>query len=141
MGVPISYVAVFVAAVANFILGGLWFGPLFGKMWAKLSGMTDAMMEEAKKKGMGKSYALMFIGSLIMAYTLAHALVFASTYLHVYGWSAGVMAGFWNWFGFIAPVTIGVVLWDRKPWKYWLVTYSYYLVGLCLMGVILAMWM
>ena len=58
--IPINYVAVLVAAVANMILGSLWFGPIFGKMWVKASGMTREKMEEAKKKGMAGSYALMF---------------------------------------------------------------------------------
>ena len=141
MEVPINYLAVIVAAVANFVLGGIWFGPLFGKKWFKLSGITQSRIDEAKNKGMAKSYVLMFLGSLVMAFVLSHALVFASSYMDQHGVYAGLTAGFWNWLGFVVPVTIGVVLWDLKPWKYWLITYSYYLVGLCLMGAILAVWM
>lgn len=141
MDVPVNYMAVLMAAVANMVLGFLWFGPVFGKLWMKHSGMTSEMMEAAKKQGMGKSYALMALGSLLMAYVLSHALIFASSYLGTSGVSAGLQTGFWNWLGFVAPVTIGVVLWDRKSWGHWAVTYLYYLVGLMMMGVILAMWM
>ncbi len=143
--IPINYWAVLVAAIANMVLGALWFGPLFGKLWMKLSGMTPEQIaacatDKDAKKGMGKSYALMAVGSLVMAFVMAHALVFASAYMKVSGVSAGFMAGFWNWLGFVAPVTMGVVLWEGKRWSYWALTYSYYLVGLSLMGVILAMW-
>lgn len=141
MMVPVNYWAVLVAAIANMVLGSLWFGPIFGKAWVKSSGMTQADMEKAKKKGMGGSYVLMFVGSLIMAYVLAHALIFANAYLGMSGISSGLMVGFLNWLGFVAPVTIGVVLWDGKSWKSWTVTYIYNLVGLMLMGVILASWM
>ena len=138
--VPINYVAVLAAAVASMVLGSVWYGPLFGKQWMALSGKSMADMDAAKKKGMGKSYAFMFVGSLVMSYVLAHALVFASAYLKVSGVNAGLMAGFWNWLGFIAPVTLGVVLWDGKPWKLWILNNAFQLLSLLVMGVILAVW-
>ena len=138
--VPINYLAVFAAAVSSMILGFVWYGPLFGKPWMALMGMTPQKMEEAKARGMGKSYATMFVGSLVMSFVLAHSLEFASTYLHVSGVSAGLMAGFWSWLGFIAPVTLGSVLWEGKSWKLWFLNNGYYAVLLPLMGVILAVW-
>ena len=138
--VPINYWAVLVAAVVNMVLGFLWYGPVFGKAWQKETGMTAEKMDAAKGKGMGKTYALMTLGSLVMSYVLAHALVFASAYLAVTGVMAGLQAGFWNWLGFIAPVTLGSVLWDGKSWKLWFINAGYYLVALVLMGVVLAMW-
>lgn len=140
MSVPINYLAVLVAAISSMVVGSVWYGPLFGKQWMMLSGMTGEKMKAAKAKGMGKSYGLMFVGSLVMAYVLAHSLVFASTYLDASGASAGVMTGFWNWLGFVAPVTLGTVLWDGKPWKLWVLNNAHYLISLVVMGVILAMW-
>ena len=138
--IPVNYLAVVAAAVASMILGYIWYGPLFGKQWMALSGKTMSEMDAAKTKGVGKNYAFMFIGSLVMSYTLSHALIFASTYLNTSGVSAGLTAGFWNWFGFIAPVSLGVVLWDGKPWKLFLLNAGYYLATLLAMGVILAVW-
>ena len=138
--VPINYWAVLIAAVASMALGFLWYGPLFGKIWMTLSGMTDETIALAKSKGMGKGYALSFLGSLVMSYVLAHAIVFASAYLQVSEVSAGLTAGFWNWIGFIAPVTLGTVLWDGKPWKLWFLNNAYQLTSLLVMGVILSLW-
>ena len=138
--VPVNYTAVLSAAIASMVIGFLWYGPIFGRMWMKLSGITADKMNAAKQKGMGKSYAMMFVGSLVMAYVLQHALFFASTYLGAYGASAGLVAGFWNWIGFVAPVTLGTVLWEGKPWKLWLLNNGYYLVTLSVMGIILAVW-
>lgn len=138
--VPVNYLAVLVAALANMVLGWLWYGPIFGKAWVSMMGFTPEKMEELKKKGMAAPYVIMLVGSIVMSFVLANALIFAETYLKVSGVTAGIQAGFWNWIGFIAPVTMGVVLWEGKPWKLWLLNVSYYLVGLVMMGVILALW-
>ena len=140
--VPTNFIAVLVAAVVGMVIGGLWYSPLlFAKQWMAWSGKTPADLEAAKKKGMTLAYVLMFVGTFLMAYVLHHALVFASAYLNVSGAWAGMTAGFWNWLGFIAPVTLGTVLWDGKPWKLWMLNNVYYLLVLLIMGVILAVWM
>ena len=137
---PINILAVIGATVASMIVGFLWYGPLFGTQWMALSGMSAEKVNAATSKSMAKSYALMMVGSFVMSYTFAHSLIFASAYLGVEGASAGVMAGFWSWLGFIAPVTLGVVLWEGKSWKLWFLNNGYYLVSLSIMGIILAVW-
>ena len=139
MMVPINYLAVVLAAVASVILGSLWYGPIFGKYWISLAGFTPQQIEEGKKKGMGKSYALTILGSLVMSYVLAHSLVFAAAYLKVSGAPAGVMAGFWSWLGFVVPSTMSDFIWGGRPMKLWLLNIGYYLVALVVMGVILAL--
>lgn len=139
--VPVNYFAVVTAAVISMVLGFLWYGPIFGKPWMAMMGITPNNIAAAKEKGgMGTSYVLMMVGSLFMSYVLAHSIVFAGAYLAVTGVSAGLQAAFWNWLGFIAPVTLGTVLWENKPWKLWFINAGYYLVSLCLMGITLALW-
>ncbi len=136
--VPVNLLALLASVVASMVLGSLWFGPLFGKAWMKMMGMSKDKMTSAQKKSMGNSYAIMALGSLLTAYVMQHSLVFASTYLHIYGLNAGLMTGFWNWAGFIAPSTVGMVLWEGKPWKLWCLVAGYWLVQLLLTGAILA---
>lgn len=140
--VPVNYWAVVAAAVFMMILGAVWYGPLFGKKWAALMGfaLPDAMDAETRRK-MLKSYGLMALGALVMSFSLSHALTFASAYLGVGGVYAGLQAGFWNWLGFIVPVTMGTVLWEDKPWTLWFINVGYYLLGLLSIGVLLAIWM
>lgn len=145
MPVPINYWAVLVAAIVNFVLGFLWYGPIFGKYWTHLMGWTKEHMEEMMrdpkmKTKMYTNYIITFIGSLLIAFVLAHALVFGSAFTLIYGVSAGLMVGFWNWLGFIAPITLTPVLWEGKSWKLWVLNAGYYLVALLVMGVILAVW-
>ena len=134
---PINYLAVLGAALFSIVLGSLWYGPLFGKLWMKLSGHKPS---DAAKDKMGMLYALATIGSLVQAYVLAHSLIFASAYTNTTGLPSGLVAGFWNWLGFIAPVTLGDVLWYGKPWKLWILNNAYYLTSLLVMGAILALW-
>ena len=140
--VPINYWAVIVSAVVSMAVGFLWYGPLFGKKWSELMGwgpMTPEKMAEMQKKAR-PAYAITFVGALLMAYALAHTIVFAGAYLNVTGVSAGLQAAIWSWLGFVAPVTIGTVLWDGKPWMLWTLNAGYYLVNLVVMGIILSLW-
>ena len=140
--IPINYLAVVASAVAAMVVGFLWYGPLFGKSWSKLMGwgdMTPEKMKEMQKKAM-PAYAVNMVGAFLMAFALAHNLIFGSAYLNMYGIAAGFQAAFWNWLGFVAPVTLGAVLWEGKPLKLWYINASYYLVVLLAMGTILALW-
>jgi hypothetical protein len=137
----INYWAVLAATAVSIVLGFLWYGPIFGKKWMALLDLTPEKMASAKAKGMGPTYAIMIVGSLLMSYVLAHALIFGNAYLGTAGVSAGLMVGFWNWLGFVAPVTVGSVLWEGKSWTLWALNAGYYLVALLLMGVVLAVWM
>ncbi len=138
--IPINYLAVFAAAVVSMIVGSLWYGPLFGKPWMKEMGFKSTKMSDAMKQGMAKSYGLMFVGSLLMAYVLANELVFSGNFMQTSGLSVGLTGGFFNWLGFVAPVSLGTVLWDGKSWKLWFMNSGYYLVSLLLMGSLLSVW-
>jgi len=138
--IEINYLAILACGVAAMILGFLWYGPLFGKMWADLMGcgaMTAEQVKEKQKKAT-PGYIVQFIGALLMAYVLAHGLTFGNAYLNMTGIGAGLQGAFWYWLGFVAPVTIGSVLWDGKPMKLWYINAGYYLVQLLMMGVILS---
>ncbi len=139
---PVNYVAIFAATILSVVLGSVWYGPLFGKTWTKLMGWSKADMAKgmADKNGMMRSYGLQFLGSLIMCFVLAHSLVFASTYMGISGVSAGLQGGFWNWLGFVAPVTLTSVLWEGKSWKLWFIINGYNLVFLMSAGVLLSLW-
>lgn len=139
----INYVAVLVAGIAAMILGGIWYGPLFGKMWMKGMGWDPSDKEKMAKmkKGMAAGYAQMFIGALLTAYVLAHVLWAYSVALpDTTGMAAGLQCGFWIWLGFILPVKYGDKLWGGKKFNYVAIDLGYYLVLLLVMGMIIAGW-
>ena len=135
--VDINYLAVLVAGAVSMALGAFWYSPAaFGKMWMQLSGLTEASMDEAKKKGMSKLYGIAFIGSLVMSYVLAHFVDYAEATTV----SDGLQIGFWTWLGFSATLRLGSVLWEGKPVKLYILNTAYDLINLLVMGAILAVW-
>ena len=131
-----NYVALLAAAIASTIVGMLWYTVIFGKMWMRLMGISKEKMEEMKRRGMGQTYAMNFIATLVMGYVLAQFTV---------GWNVANAAdalqlAFWVWLGFIATTMIGSVLWDRKPVKLYMINVLFQLVSVSIMAVILAMW-
>ena len=131
--IPIHLSAVLVAAILRMVIGAVWYYPaLFVKPWYRLTGVTEAQM----KAGMAKALAVDFVGSLLMAFVLAHVIRFggATTVLQ------GLSVGFFVWLGFVAVVTIGAVTFEGKPLKLFLLNNGYLLLSLLAMGAILAVW-
>ena len=140
MNVPINYLAVFIAGVISMAIGFVWYSPvLFGKQWMKYMGINEKNMKDMKT-GMAKIYGISFVSTLIMAYVLAHANVFAGSYTNTTGVSLGLMSGFWNWIGFIAPIQLTEWLFGKKPFGLFLINTSYQLVSILAMGILLALW-
>jgi hypothetical protein len=128
---------VLVAAVAKFMLGGLWYSKLFSKPWMKEMGFKPKDM----KKGMGgRSMAIEFVGNLLMAFVLAHAIRFSAAPGVSQGLSDGLICAFFNWLGFVAVVQIHSVIFEMKSWKLFFINAGFQLVGMLLMGVILVLW-
>ena len=140
MEVVINYWAVLVATVAAIILGTVWYGPLFGKQWMRIVGITMGEMTPSVKRTMAKSYTILALTAFVMAFVLAHTLSFASEITEAEGVLAAATTAIWIWLGFVMPVTLGPVLWENRPWKYWFITSGYYLVSLILMAVVMTVW-
>jgi hypothetical protein len=141
MEVVINYWAVLLAAVAAIVLGSLWFGPLFGKQWMRVIGVAmPGEITRSMKRQMAQSYTLVAIGALVMAFVMAHVLYYAAEVFDAEGAIAGITAAIWMWLGFVATPLLGSVLWENRPWKYWLIVAGYWLVALCAMGAVLAVW-
>ncbi len=133
----INWLGVLGATVVSFIIGFLWYGPVFGKHWIKLSKMSASDIAKAKQRGMAKPATLNFIGTLIMAFVLANLL----NLIGVSTSGQGAVLGFWIWLGFFASTTIlGSVLWDNKSWGLFVLNGLYWLVNLMISGALLVMW-
>ncbi len=136
-GVGINYLSVLTAAIASFILGGLWYSPLlFGKLWIKLNNISKADMAKAKKKGMAASYFATFIYLLITAFVLSLFINFAEAATI----AEALEVAFWLWLGFIATNTLSSVLWEGKSFKLYLLKNAHELISLLIMAAIIAAW-
>ena len=133
--VNVNYFAVIAAAVASMAVGMIWYGPLFGKAWMKIQGITKKSMKGMKLKP-AQAMTGGFIVSLVTAYVLAHFVgsVQATTI------GAASRLAFWLWLGFAMPITIGSYLWENKPFKLFLINGAHWLVSLIVMASVLAIW-
>ena len=127
----LNWLAVVVAALSTFMIGALWYGPIFGKAWMTEHGFTE---EDLKEANMGKIYGVAFVLEFIMSLNLAMFLLDSNDL--VWGITAGFLAGF----GWVA-LAMGVnALFSRSSLKLWFIDAFYFVVTFMIMGAILAVW-
>ena len=72
MNLDVNWLAVLVAAVVTFVLGGVWYGPLFGRVWRAAEGQAEP--EPGRQKHPALVYGVSFVLMLIAAMALAVAI-------------------------------------------------------------------
>jgi len=143
---PTNYLAVLVAAIVIFALGGLWYSPvLFVKKWLALQNKTEEQMRaEAAAANMPVLYISAFVTALLTALVMAHLLghLAAAADPNVMQPSAvhGAIFGFVCWLGFAAPTSYGTAIFSGKPKQLWLLDSGYNLVAFMFAGAILGAW-
>lgn len=142
MEIPhINYLAVLVAGLVIFALGGLWYSPvLFARRWIALQGRTEEQMRaDAARANMPIMYASVLLCGLLTAWVLA--LIIAHLDPRVSMTSVhGALLGFLCWLGFAAATSYGRDLFSMRPRQLWLIDSMYNLVSFLLAGIILAAW-
>jgi len=124
-----NYLAVLVAAVSSFMLGGLWYSPvLFGKMWNDENGGVKQAGHPAKVFGIA------FVFSLIAAVAFARWIGPGADL--EYAIKHGIMAGFG-----IAATSFGInYQFANRSFKLWLIDGGYHTAQFVLFGLILGLW-
>lgn len=136
MSVTINYLAVVVAAAVGFILGWIWYTPLFGKQWMAARGITEQQMADGQKN-MARNMIVVALGILIMAWTLG---VFAG-YTHLATWMQGLKLGALAWFGFAFTIgLIDAVMTSGRKAAAFYIDAGYWLFTLVIMGMIITVW-
>ena len=111
-----NYLAILLAAIAQFIIGAIWYTPLFGKTWGKIHDVqftSEKERNEAMKK-MGPFLGLQFLMTIVTTVVLSIFITNQPT------WNPYAMAGFF-WLGFIVPTQVSAVIFGgTKP--QWIVT-------------------
>ncbi len=127
---PINYVAVVAAAIVCFIIGFLFHGPVFGKLWMKLAKIVPTGNE--KFKDMIPQMVKNMIMNLICAYVLAVFITIAGKSI-----TNGICIAILVWFGFIVTGSSMDVIWMGKSKKLWLFEIISSLTCLVAMGALI----
>lgn len=127
----VNWLSVIVAAASGFAIGALWYGPLFGKAWMGLTGMT-------KEKGAEASMALTFGGAYVLNFIAATGIATVS------GDRAGIWfalhTGLLGAVFFIAPALGIIHLFEQRPLKLWYINAGYQVLNFSAMGAIIGAW-
>jgi len=129
----INYLAVLLAALSTFILGGLWYSPmLFGKVWMRANNFCEADLQTFSKARM---FGWSFVFSLVMALNLAMFLAGPTTSV-TWGMTAGALTGL----GWVAMAIAIIGVFENKSWIYILINGGYMIVAFTVMGTIIGAW-
>lgn len=117
------------AALVGFLIGGLWYGPLFGKAWQRLSDLSDETIKSANMLAVfGGTFALNLLAAVMLAHMYSAA---GNPALRI-----STQMGFGIGFFFVAT-SIGVnYLFSRKPLKLFLIDAGYWVLAYTAMGFV-----
>jgi hypothetical protein len=125
----LNWLAIIVAAVSAFILGGLWYSPLmFAKRWMKETGISE---ESTKDINMIRLFSLAFVLSLIASFFLAMFIGVKA------GAGFGALAGFMAGLGWVFTFMGISYLFEARTLAHFLINSIYSIVSLTIMGAII----
>lgn len=128
----INIIAVVLATIGFMAVGFVWYGPLFGKRWMALHGLTEEQIKAGGNMG------------LTMAKGVANSLVMAIVLALVLGWlgSAGLVQhlihAFVLWLGFSATTQVLAHIWERQPLELTAINWGNQLAGFLVAGAIIS---
>ncbi|MGC0774162.1 MAG: DUF1761 domain-containing protein [Candidatus Acidiferrum sp.] len=128
-----NYWAVFVSALAYWLLGALWYGFFFAKPWMALEQMTA---EKAASMNPVLPYIITFALNLLIALVLAQICSWRNANTAARGAAVGTLL----WIGFVGPVTFTTSVYEMRPMQLFAINEFYPLAGLILMGLIIGAW-
>jgi Protein of unknown function (DUF1761) len=127
-----NLLAILIAAASGFMVGGLWYGPLFGKAWQREIGLSD---DDLKSANMLKIYGLTFLFSILSAVFLGHLLAhFGEMSLR-----STMMISVGVALGFIVPAIGTNYLFGRKSGMLFAIDAGYWIAFYAVMGLVFAL--
>lgn len=123
-----NILAILIAAASGFLVGGIWYGPLFGKAWQREIGLSD---DELQSANMAKIFGITFLFSLLSAVFLGHLLAhFDTDFYRTMMISTGIALGF------VAPAIGTNYLYGRKSGKLFAIDAGYWVCFYVAMGLV-----
>lgn len=128
----INWLAVVVAAVANMVLGFLWYRVIFGKLWMRLMGKTEMTAQGGANIGYAINAAVSLVAAALTAWFVGAT---GMTTL-----AGGIEVGILGWLGFTATSAASDYVFSGRGPQLYLINEGYRLVGFGVMGAIVGAW-
>lgn len=129
----VNWLGVVLAALAGFVVGGIWYGPIMGKKWMGAVGLTE---EQIKEGNMALIYGGAFVFSLLASWALAHTFASYASYGAELSIQAKVMTAFGVALGFIVPAIGTNYLFSQKGKTLFFIDAAYWLLFYIAMGAV-----
>lgn len=128
----VNWLAIIVATVAAFLLGGLWYSnKFFGAKWMQEIGLTE---ESTDQTHAARTFITTFVLQFIAATALAVFLGSDSNWLN--GLRSGALIGL-LWIATAYGITY---LFEQRTMRLFLINAGFYVVQFAIMGTILGAW-
>lgn len=142
------WLAFALAIVANVVIGFLWYATWSptGKVW-----MREVKMDPNHRPSsaeMGKAMGLMILGALLLMFVFTHTMwayedamtnpLAKGDPTYNVGVADGVMAGVMTTLGFVVPLHLNRVAFEKGTWSLFFVNTGYFLVSLIVAGILIA---
>ena len=109
----LNYLAIILAAIAQFLVGWIWYGPIFGKLWGKIHGF-DKLSKEVQQKMMK---AMTPFYGLQLLVTIVTTVVLSIVHTILPDWSIFMLAGL-LWLGYVVPTQVSGVIFGGTESKW-----------------------
>ena len=113
MDFNVNIISIIVATIVSMFIGMVWYGPLFGKVWMKLVGMSKKEIEKAKKSGMAGTFIMAGVSTLLFVYVFSILL----KNLAITDLLSGLLWAILLWLGFVCTTLLQPILWENKSPK------------------------
>jgi hypothetical protein len=120
---------VVVSAIAQCLLGALWYGVVFRKSWMKLTGFGDGQQPKNRAFGVVSS----FVACFVLSFVLAHIVSLAGAGSMMGGASLAIIC----WFGFMAPPLFTQHIFENRRANLFAINATYWLLAMAIGGGIL----
>jgi len=131
-----NWLAIIVAAVVAFLIGGLWYSPLlFARQW--MAAHAHSPEDVARMKADApRAYGISFVAFLVMAFILQMVL----NHVDAHTWQSGALWAAHLWLGFAVTIGLMANVYSGKRFSVFLIDAGYQLVYFLVMGAILGAW-
>ena len=134
----VNFLAVLVAGVVIFLLGGLWYSPvLFARRWAALMGKRE---EELKAAAAASPMAAMYLAAFLCGLVIALTLATIIGHFGPLSLIRGAKVGAFCWLGFAGTTSFATAIFSMTPKRLWLINSGYNLVSFVIAGAIIGAW-
>ena len=128
--IDLNWLAVIAAALSAFVLGGLWYGPLFKNAWCREAGIDPTAAPPHSARIFAVAFACSLLSALIFAVLLGAKATAAD------GLGVGFVVGL-----FFVAMSFGInYSFAQRSLKLWMIDSGYHIVQFSLYGLILGAW-